>query len=321
MPQTSIVIITWNSGDVLAMCVDSIRANVPAGEYEIIVVDNASTNTSYLETYRNAPDVRLILSDENLGYARAANLGLKSAKGEFFLILNPDIVFQNDPFPQLIKALTEKPSLGAVGPLLRDSEGKPQIAGYYRKLPSPIHFLLSDSLFSKLTWVRALSQRYSHERIRESGTQRIDQIPGAFLFFRKDLFASGHWMNDAYFLWMEDVDFCYRVRQAGRYVAVMADVIVTHLGGSSFRQRENSWKRRVFTNSYLTYVNLNVQGPVRVCMLGALAFDSATRIFWHTLRAILGSREVKALVSAEIQILKEIFSGFLRLKRLPPQES
>ncbi|MCD6024321.1 MAG: glycosyl transferase family 2 [Fibrobacteria bacterium] len=303
--RTSIVIITWNSAGVLPDCVSSIRAHVPPAERDIVIVDNASRDTGYLDAYREAPDVRVILSPENLGYARAVNRGLEKASGEHFLILNPDIVFRGNPLPGLAAALERDPRLGAVGPLLRDASGAPQVAGYYRKFPTPLHYLLNDTILSRWSGIARLAGRLSHARVRETGVQYVDQIPGAFLFFRNDAFEPGAWMNEAYFLWMEDVDFCRRLWKAGRRVAVAADESVTHLGGTSFRQREDAWKRRVFMESYLTYVNLNAGGTVRWMFRAIMALDSAGRLLLHALRGFRDPARRPAL-AGEFGVLKRI---------------
>jgi len=306
--RTAIVIIAWNSGRVLHDCVASIRRHVPAGERDIVIVDNASADTSYLSVYQDSPDVRVILSPENLGYARAANLGLKQSDAEYCLILNPDILFQNNPFPRLASALDKDSLLGAVGPLLRDVHGVPQIKGYYRKFPNPLNLVLNDTVFSRLTWVRRLGEELSHARIARTGTQYVDQIPGAFLFFKRDSFQPGHWMNEAYFIWMEDVDFCRQLWKAGRRVAVVADESVTHLGGISFQLRTDLWKRRAFTRSYLTYLDLNAARPTRWLSKGLMATDTLIRLAGRWLKS-RGRAARRTAVSEETGILKLILSG------------
>lgn len=309
--RTSIVIISWNSARVLPACVASIREHVPVPEREIIIVDNASTDTGYLEAYRHDAEVRVILSRENLGYARAANLGLAQATGESLVILNPDIVFRDNPFPGLARALHEDPRLGAVGPLLRDESGAPQVEGYYRKFPAPLHYLLSDTILSRLSLVRALARNSLHERVRETGTQRVDQIPGAFLFFGRECFEPGAWMNEAYFLWMEDVDFCRRLLKAGRGVAVVANESVTHLGGASFRLALTSWKRRVFVTSYITYARLHFGLTQKLALALFIAADATGRIAAAALSLPWRGRDSLSRMGAEAAILRAL-SGVLR---------
>ncbi len=93
--------------------------------------------------------------------------------------------------------------------------------------------------------------------VNTSGLTYVDQIPGAFLFFRSQDFSVGPILNEAYFIWMEDVDFCYRIHQSGQKVAVLADERVLHVGGASFKMRSEAWKRLVFMRSYLMYSELN----------------------------------------------------------------
>lgn len=317
--RTSIVIVAWNSGRVLAKCIASIVDHVPASDREIIVVDNDSEDVGYLEPFRTSSEVHVVYSSENLGYARAANLGLSCATGEYFLILNPDIIFTENPFPRLIEELKSRNDLGAVAPLLRDAAGRPQVAGYYRRFPNPLRHLLNDTLLAKWSRVQALSLRISHARLHENGgVQIVDQIPGAFLFFRGDAFDRGTWMNGAYFLWMEDVDFCFRLKASGKHVAVVTDVSVIHIGGTSFVQRAHEWNRRIFTQSQLIYLQSHSSLVARWTTRGIMVADSLARLAWLALRRIRMLDGTNDALVAEFSVLKLLTRGFQRAHEARP---
>jgi GT2 family glycosyltransferase len=147
----------------------------------------------------------------------------------------------------------------------------------------------------------------------------VDQIPGAFLFFRSDAFEAGTWLNEAYFLWMEDVHFCRRIQKAGLRVAVVTDASVTHLGGSSFKQRKDAWNRRVFSESFLTYLVLNSCGVARGVTMVIMAWDAASRVLVLSLRARVGRAGSRAAAHAaahaEAVVLKLVLARFIRRRR------
>lgn len=252
----SIVIVTWNSKKVLEDCVSSLFALVPEKDFELILVDNDSQDKAYLDVYRHKPNVRVILNGGNLGFAKAVNIGFREASGEYFLALNPDMIFVSNPFPRLISELNKDPKIGVIGPLLHGTDGQPQVKYFYPTLPSISQFIIMRSLISVIPPFPALALRFFHARIGASGIYYVDQIPGAFLLFHRDLFGTAV-LNEAYFIWMEDVDFCLQVHRRGLKVAVVADEKIIHIGGSSFKMWDAPLKLKVFTRSYLTYLRMN----------------------------------------------------------------
>ncbi|MEO7425075.1 MAG: glycosyltransferase family 2 protein [Fibrobacteria bacterium] len=257
MPQISIVIVTWNSQQVLRDCVSSLFALVPEETFELLLVDNASKDGDYLDAYSMRSNVRVIRNQDNLGYAKAVNIGLRAATGEYHLILNPDMVFLSNPFPKLIAGLQTNPEIGAIAPLLYGSDGKPQIQDFYPKFPTLLQFILLRSLLGKLTLSKRLAVRFCHSHVALSGTHFVDQIPGAFLLFHKNRFLGKDALNEAYFIWMEDVDFCLTLKGMGLKAAVDADERITHIGGTSFKMWDVSRKKLMFTESFMTYLRLH----------------------------------------------------------------
>lgn len=257
MPQISIVIVTWNSQEVLPGCVSSLFKYVAADQFELILVDNASREADYLEAYRSLQNVKILKNHENLGFSKAVNLGAIKAVGEFLLVLNPDIIFQSNPFPRLLQELKKDPEIGVIGPLLYGLDGCPQIENFYPTLPSISQFILLRSALMHLPFAIPLAMRFFHAQIGPRGVFYVEQIPGAFLLFRRSLFGSRPVLNEAYFIWMEDVDFCFEIRRMGKKSAVVADEKVTHIGGTSFQMQSVPWKRLMFTQSYLTYLSLH----------------------------------------------------------------
>lgn len=308
MPQISILVVTWNSAAVIGDCVDSLFAHVPTERFELILVDNASRDSAYLDAHAaGRPNVRIIRNPENYGYAKAVNIGARAAAGEYLVVLNPDMVFLSDPFPRLLAEMAGDPAIGAIGPLLQGADGRPQIEDFYPSLPSVAQFILLRSIFKRFPFAMPLARRFYHARIGETGVHVAEQIPGAFLLLRRGLFGDDTVLNEAYFIWMEDVDFCRRLRDMGLKAVVVADERITHLGGTSFAMQSVPWKRLMFTRSYLTYLRLHLglgQYLVHASALAANAF--LTVVFYPLTHARKGPSAVLNRLVLELKVLRMI---------------
>lgn len=274
MDKISIVIVTWNSGRVIGECLGSLFSHVPAEGLDVILVDNASEDPSYLESLERLPSVRVFRNSDNLGFAKAVNIGARHAVGSHLLILNPDMLFVSNPFPRLLTELSRDPEIGVIGPLLHGTDGKPQIEHFYPNLPSVWQFICFRSVLAALPPVRKLALRHFHARVGTSGVFFVDQIPGAFLLFRRNLFGDAPPLNEAYYIWMEDVDFCLTVHRMGLKVAVVADEKVTHIGGFSFKTWSMPRRMWMFNQSYLTYLELHFSPAAYLVHTAVMAVNS-----------------------------------------------
>jgi len=206
----SVVVVNWNGAAYLGACLDSARG---AGR-ELIVVDNASRDGSAALVRQAHPDVRLLENRENLGFARAANRGLAAARGGHVLFLNPDARANDAAIDAARTVLDQRPDVGLVGVAQRDADGAltPTVEPFF-------------SLWElRRPWTRRV-------RAPEGpGPVEIDWCHGAFLLGRRaDLVALGGF-DEAYFLYAEDMDLCFRVHASGRSVVYLPQVSIVHEG-------------------------------------------------------------------------------------------
>jgi GT2 family glycosyltransferase len=311
--KLSIIIVTWNSGSTLSKCVDSILAKVREPRIEVILVDNRSSDPGFLDPYRNHPACIVIENPENLGFAAANNIGFARASGDHILILNPDMVFLDNPIPGLLDALARNPGLGAVAPLLVDESGEPHPQGYYFKFPNLLQTFLVRTLLDRVGPAQSLANRFCHSPLPTQALAKVDQLPGAFLLFRRETVPGPQVLCEAYFIWMEDVDFCKRLADRGLEVAVLADAKVVHIGGVSFQLWSHQRKRRIFTESYLTYIGIHHRGPVYFLQALILTANSAAVLILFALRNILLRRwsRLRQEAAAEAAILALLARGCL----------
>jgi len=214
------------------------------------------------------------------------------------------MVFFSTPFPRLLDELAKIPKIGAIAPLLQGPDGKPQIEDYYPSLPSTMQFIFLRSIFKRAPFAMAIALRWFHSKISPSGVHQVDQIPGAFLLFRKELFPDGMFLNEAYFIWMEDVDFCFRLKRDGLKAVVVADERVTHLGGTSFKMQSIPWKRLMFNQSYITYLGLHFKLLPYSVHMAVLALNALlTLVFYPWTHAWKGPKAVISRLALEAKVL------------------
>lgn len=224
------VVVNYNAGDALSGCVGSL---LDEGIEEIVVVDNASTDGS-LSRLSPESGVRVITSERNLGYGAAANLGLRATSAPFVLVCNPDLVVRKGAVATLSDKLSEDSSLGVAGPLIRDAEGDVYPSG--RDFPG-----LSDAVghaFVGLVWGgNPWTRRYRHLGSDQHRARRADWVSGACLMVRRVAFESVGGFDEAFFMYVEDVDLCWRLERAGWATWYEPAAEVVHEQGLSASQR------------------------------------------------------------------------------------
>jgi|YelNatPaOPRAMG01_1025707.scaffolds.fasta_scaffold12626_2 GT2 family glycosyltransferase len=234
--MVSIVIVSFNTKDLLKSCLDSIPAGTGDLPYEIIVVDNGSEDgsTDLIKNY--FPSVELIESKKNLGFSRANNEGAKCSKGDALLFLNSDTVVQKGAIFILYNTLMSERDIGIVGPKILNSQGKPT-RSYMQFLTLPMLFAGSE----KLSWLFEVEKYRQHFRNYDfSNLREVPWLSGACLMIKRDLFFAVGGFDENYFFYCEDMDLCLQVYRHGYRVMYVPTANIVHLfGGSSQKKRLN----------------------------------------------------------------------------------
>jgi GT2 family glycosyltransferase len=228
MPDLSILIVSFNARAELERCLASLHSNAPAAPHEIIVVDNDSTDSS-AEAVRKWRDVRLIQAGANLGFSRAVNMGIRASTGAALLLLNSDTVVPPRAIDRLLDELTSRPDVAVVGPRLVDHSGRVEVS--FGQMIGP----LSELRQKILVQGHAGGWPFISELVERSTRRRQfpDWVSGACLLVRRTDAEAVGLLDERYFMYAEDVDFCAAIRKRGRRVLFFPDVEVVHLGGSS----------------------------------------------------------------------------------------
>jgi hypothetical protein len=228
-PLISIVIVTYNSSDVIGACLDSLSRSSMRDRTEVIVVDNGSTDSTPSLVAGEHPDVRIAAAPENLGYAGGNNLGVSMSSGRHILLLNPDTVVAPEAVQVLSEALTSDPSLWVVGPCIIDSQG--DIAHASGDFPT-LGWAITEIAEGK-RW--GMKSAVNVSRIEPCSADRdVDFITGASMMTTRQAWDTLGGLDEDYFLYFEDTDYCARVRRAGGRVRLIAQTSVVHLEGTSF---------------------------------------------------------------------------------------
>lgn len=224
------VVVNYNAGSTLLACVESLQADTSGGPLELVVVDNDSSDGSVQLLASTHPEVLVIEAGQNLGYAAAANLGVAATEAPVVAVLNPDTVLYPGTAKAMLARLAAEPTLGAVGPQLRNPDGS--VYPSARCLPS-----VGDAVGHGLLFFFWPGNPFT-ARYRQAGTDTalprdVDWVSGAAVWLRRTaLDEIGGWDED-YFMYVEDVDLCWRLGLAGWRVAYEPGGVVEHLLGVS----------------------------------------------------------------------------------------
>ncbi len=239
MINLSIIIISYNTSDFLKECIESIQKNTKGINYEIIVVDNASSDNSVEMVKKEFPEILIIESPENIGFSKANNLGVNKSKGRHVLFLNPDTVVYKDSLSNMIKFMDEHEEAGAATCSLVMPDGKLDDAAH-RGFPNPWNSLSYFSGLSKLFPSSKIFGGYNLGFLDLSKPHEIDACAGAFMMVRRQAGEKIGWWDEDYFFYGEDLEFCFRLKEIGWKIYFVPNASALHYKGVSGGIRKNS---------------------------------------------------------------------------------
>ena len=272
-PLISIVIVTYNSDEVIAPCLHSIKHDTHGLQVQTIVVDNDSQDTTPEMITQQFPWVQLISGHRNLGFAAANNLGFRSSRGSYLFMLNPDTTV----FPGALKALTDfakqHTSAGMIAPRLVNPDGSLQHSTFCFPDLRQAFF----GFFDKLVPInshkngRYSSEAYAHPR-------KVDHIIGAAIFLRRDVWRQTGGMDENYDLYFEETDWCFRAKSLGWQLMYTPDATIMHLGGHTTRKDPEA-SSVLFARSQAYFYRKNYGWPSYV---GLKAITIVGLTYWLT---------------------------------------
>lgn len=229
--KLSIVIICWNDWKVIEDCLRSIVEGTRKIEYEVIVSDNGSTDGSIARIRAQFPAVRVIENGANLGFAKGNNSGIREAKGEYVLILNPDTIVHDGSLDNWIEFADSHLEAGAFGCRVLNPDGTYQRSA--RPFPTSSRYLIAALWLRPLGYLGGMTLSDEYEGWKGNTEREIDWQSGCCVLFRGALLKQLGGFDERFFYHFEEVDLCRRVWEAGYRIRFTPRVSITHLGGQS----------------------------------------------------------------------------------------
>jgi hypothetical protein len=251
MTDLSIIFVNWNSTEYLRQCLESLYAHTLDIKFEIVVVDNASPQNDVSVLKEQFPDIHLILSKENLGFAGGNNVGFAQSTGENVLFLNPDTKLLDPAINTMLRHLKSLPDAGIVSCRLLNANlaTEPESIQPY---PTILNRVIDAQILTGLWPFRTLGGRTALDS-KSMEPAEVDVVPGTCIMLRRDIFEKVGGFSVNYFMYAEDVDLCYKVRQLGLKTYFLPDAAVIHYGGSSAKQRGGPWVAVTQAKAILTF--------------------------------------------------------------------
>ena len=231
----SIIIVSYNTKDFLLKCINSIYENVKGVSFEVIVVDNASsdgTKESISNSKFPSSNFKLVENKENFGFSKANNIGIKKSTGRYVLFLNPDTEIKKETLEYMTEFMDKTKDAGAATCKVLMPNGKIDDASH-RGFPTPWNSFSHFSGLSKFFGKTKLFGGYNLGFMDFSKTHVIDALAGAFMFVRREAGEEVGWWDEDYFFYGEDLDFCYMLNQKGWKIYYVPEVSILHYKGVS----------------------------------------------------------------------------------------
>jgi GT2 family glycosyltransferase len=263
--KLSIVVICWNDWKVIENCLRSIFDCTHRIEYEVIVSDNGSTDGSVEKIRQQFPAVKLVENRANLGFARGNNSGIREARGEYVLILNPDTIMHEGSLDRWIEFADNHPEAGAFGCKVHNPDGTYQESA--RRFQTPARLLVAALYLRPLEYLAP--EVFADQYLRwEGDTEReIDWQSGCCVMFRAEVLKRLNGFDEQFFYQYEEVDLCRRVWDAGYPIRFTPTASITHLGGQSVGRFPIRFVIEVSRNRYRYYYKHFGKQGARRCRL------------------------------------------------------
>lgn len=274
--KLSIVIVNYNTKKYLYHTLLAIYAHPPGFEFEVIVVDNASKDGTCEMLKKNFPQVRVIKNVINVGFARANNQATHRVKGKYILFLNPDAVPELDALESIVKFMDQTPYASCVGGKLLNPNGTLQLS--CRSFPTYVTvFFGRRSFFRKTFPGNPFSKGFLLTDLDYNKVQKVDWIIGACMLIKKETMAQVGYFDERFFLFVEDLDFCYRANKMGFNTYYFPGAVFRHYHGVS---TDRYWMRATIHHNFGMYKFFNKNYNMKLSLRGVAILFLLFRIFY-----------------------------------------
>lgn len=310
--QLSIIIVTYNSARHLPGCLESISEHFKGVEYEVCVVDNASDDgTVALASAAAGGRTHLVLNTRNMGFSAAVNIGLRSTTGRYCVWLNPDTRIVGGDVWEMLRHFEEQPDVGIIGPQLLNADGSIQLS--CRSFPSySAAFFNRYSLLTRLFPKNRFSRAYLHTDWDHQAIRQVDWVSGACLLHRRSLLDDVGELDEVFFMYIEDIDFCLRASRGGWKAHYHPALRVLHHIAESSRQVPFSMIVELHKSIWRYYTKYFRRNPLK---------DAAgAAVIWARCAGMLARVGLRLVVSGKDGALRPSLPA-VRAAARPPAEA
>jgi GT2 family glycosyltransferase len=283
-PRWAAVVVEYESGPLLAECVDALLADDSAGPVELVVVNNGSTGPSVVALRGRHPDVTVMEPHTNLGYSRAVNLGVAATRAPVVLVCNADTQVAPGSARAVLDAFAADPDVAVVGPHILNPDGSTYPSA---RIAPGTGVAVGHALLGRLALRNRFTRAYRQTDAATDRPRDVDWVSGAALWFRRTaLDRVGGW-DERFFMFLEDVDVCRSITQAGSRIRYEPEAAVTHVVGAS-RRRAPVRSAVDHHRAAYRYLDKWWTGPRRLALPAAAAFLSARAVASAAAAAVTG---------------------------------
>lgn len=250
--DVSIVIVNWKVKDLLRKCLESVFRETKGVSFEVLVTDNDSHDGSVEMILKDFPQVTLLANNRNVGFAAGNNPAMARADGEFVLLLNPDTALKDDAISAMVGWMRKNPHAAILGPRLEGGDGKlqPSVRAFPTLMSQALIMLKLHHVLRGFGPLRG----YFADGFDYAKAAAVDQVMGAAFLIRRELMNEIGLLDERFFIWFEEVDYCKRAKDAGFQVWYAPVATIVHRGGESFAQAFGTTKQRYFNDSLGKYM-------------------------------------------------------------------
>jgi GT2 family glycosyltransferase len=312
--QLSVIIVNYNVKYFLEQCLHSVLKACVNIEAEIIVADNNSTDGSRAYLEEKFPAVSFIWNHDNIGFARANNLALEKAKGEFILFLNPDTLLAEDCIEKCMQFFTMNTKAGALGIRMVDGSGK-FLKESKRAFPAPLTSMFKLSGLARLFPRSKIFARYHLGHLHENENHEVDVLAGAFMMIPKKVLDEIGNFDERFFMYGEDVDLSYRIQEAGFKNYYFAESGIIHFKGESTKRGSLNYVR-LFYKAMSLFVKKHYSGSKAGFFIFLIQMAIVIRAFFSALGNLLKKIGLPildaCLILGAFELTRILWSNFIR---------
>ena len=314
--KLSIVIVNYNVRYFLEQAIQSVYKSKTDFEYEVFVTDNHSSDDSLKMLAEKFPDVNVIANKNNAGFSKANNQAVSLSKGEYVLLLNPDTIIREDTLQQCVDFMDNHPDAGGLGVKMFDGTGH-FLPESKRGFPSPMAAFAKMSGMARLFPQSRLFGQYHLTYLDQNQTHEVDVLSGAFMLLRRSVLDKTGLLDEAYFMYGEDIDLSYRIKKAGYKNYYFADTSIIHFKGESTKKGSLNYVR-VFYNAMLIFSAKHVSGTQGKLLTILLNIAIYIRAFFAVIQQLLekiGAPVLDTLlITANLYILQLLWENYIRVQ-------